>query len=1462
MFNYFTTTRVKPLFLVLLGILAFQYTHGASDLEVSLSVDESFCGADESNRIRARIQNNSVCSVDNITWALYVNGEIYETWFSDYLDGLNPAFSDYQPSLNKYVTLEFDLGMYDLHLEILDYIGIEEDENLEDNSASVSFEILELCDNTEPTISTFPYQELICEEELDANELYSVTVNSEHDDENYELHYIQVDGFNLDSIVTVNQDGLFDPITAKSFFKVVSTKKSENITITAGMTLDEIQGCCTKISDFESMHPLEFRMADWEISYSCISDEFMHISIKFLPGFYQPNDLDQNQLLLEGSLAELLEVDSYSTSLLNKVIPFTEGTFDLVATGEHNGCGIPISVTFNDCQQALEGTYSVGGAGADFADLEEVNDALYQYGQKGAIRLEINEGSYDSGLVATSATMVTKQYPIALIGPDWSNESAPLVELNVAEGMQFDEGIHFENLTINNQNGILLNITDAINSVGFIGCVFHQEDNDSPIINAENANSPFTVQELKIDNCQFSGGSVQVKVRAIEINMEGSQFSDFAEAGISTTSGTNYSLPNGFTKIYRCELHTEQNAETGIKATGDLLRIGYTSVTGNMVDGMHLFATGCAQDDDVFFCAGELIVSTCTVSVPNIPIVAQNIISSNIYSSSLLSREGGICVDAKSSSNNLTIENSILATYGSEGAEGENFSWINDFSVWGDEGEYGIISCNQYSAGAADSSTALNCNPLFNSDLDLHVNNTLLFDAGTPSTNWATGWDIDGDLRDDSPTIGADEVNNNSAPTLDIEFVEFIGWEDSEDFALIITNNGEISITSFEGTFYTGWWNNFSEAHPFSVSDINIAPGDTLEITVPVMNWGFWSWGEGLFLAIDLPNGMVDGVPFNNFSNMIQFNFGSQESIEGSVEIVSVDAPEVSVTPGDVPFEITISNNGSSTVEELQIDWWINSQQQNELVLDDLSLEPGESITIDIGPIDIAELGDYTATFWIPQVNNIDNQESEFEVAYYDFTVASAGAAIDVLANFFINPEQQIATGEKTVSVQFSNNGPSDLNHLELQWSVNGIEQPTVYFYNENLASGENREFILGEYDFDNAGLYELIFTAVSPNGQSDLDDSNNSTATTIEVLSPENYPCNNDNWQWLVVCDLITDTYTISLEAVAVFGNNYQLINNSNDEEFALSEFPLVLGPFDENVYPSYTISNLDFSTCITTFELDESEEICCQEMDWYLDADGDGLGDSQSIMESCEQPEGYVLNNEDDDDTCPGATDECGVCEGPGIAAGFCDCDGLVPETIWYIDTDGDGLGSSEDPISACEQPQGYVDNSDDDDDLCASERDECGICEGPGIPAGFCDCDATMMETIWYADSDMDGLGDPDNTLGSCDEQPDGYVANGNDNNDNMASGIDAEVRILSASIYPNPANEFVHIEFEAQSVEMILEIHDLKGKLIRQQKLSSGLSKVDLSIIDWPSGMYLLQMRSPKTNKLFFGKILVE
>ncbi|MCP4804594.1 MAG: hypothetical protein GY913_07245 [Proteobacteria bacterium] len=151
-----------------------------------------------------------------------------------------------------------------------------------------------------------------------------------------------------------------------------------------------------------------------------------------------------------------------------------------------------------------------------------------------------------------------------------------------------------------------------------------------------------------------------------------------------------------------------------------------------------------------------------------------------------------------------------------------------------------------------------------------------------------------------------------------------------------------------------------------------------------------------------------------------------------------------------------------------------------------------------------------------------------------------------------------------------------------------------------------------------------------------------------------------------------------------------------------------------------------------------------------WFADADGDGFGGSLAL-EACEQPEGFVDNDDDCDDgwteVHPGVPEWCNGVDD--------DCDGEIDEDVdithldrWYLDADGDGWGAG-DPTGSCSQPAGHV------------------LADG--------DCDDSNAErspdTAWHEDRDADGYGATDYVVIQCD-RPDDHVLDDRDCDDGDA------------------------------------------------------------------------------------------
>ena len=116
------------------------------------------------------------------------------------------------------------------------------------------------------------------------------------------------------------------------------------------------------------------------------------------------------------------------------------------------------------------------------------------------------------------------------------------------------------------------------------------------------------------------------------------------------------------------------------------------------------------------------------------------------------------------------------------------------------------------------------------------------------------------------------------------------------------------------------------------------------------------------------------------------------------------------------------------------------------------------------------------------------------------------------------------------------------------------------------------------------------------------------------------------------------------------------------------------------------------------------------------------------------------YNPDATEDDGSCIFEVDECGVCGGPGIPAGECDCEGNVLDECGVCG--GDGI-----PAGEC--------------DCYGNVVDECGVCSGDGIAEGVCDCNGNAHDAIGVcggacsADEDADGVCDDiDDCIGEYD------------------------------------------------------------------------------------------------------------
>jgi len=178
-----------------------------------------------------------------------------------------------------------------------------------------------------------------------------------------------------------------------------------------------------------------------------------------------------------------------------------------------------------------------------------------------------------------------------------------------------------------------------------------------------------------------------------------------------------------------------------------------------------------------------------------------------------------------------------------------------------------------------------------------------------------------------------------------------------------------------------------------------------------------------------------------------------------------------------------------------------------------------------------------------------------------------------------------------------------------------------------------------------------------------------------------------------------------------------------------------------------------------------------------YYLDADGDGFGDVNGVLEVCDEtpPQGYVIDNTDcNDNEALSNPSTAEVCDGIDN-----DCNGLIdddlPIFVYYRDFDADGYGDPDFVIEVCDSapPVNFVANGQDcndnnpninpgADEICDSIDNDCTGIADDGIP-----------KNRYYRDADGDGFGDAAAIVDTCIVMPpDGYVINDFDCNDNDA------------------------------------------------------------------------------------------
>ena len=263
----------------------------------------------------------------------------------------------------------------------------------------------------------------------------------------------------------------------------------------------------------------------------------------------------------------------------------------------------------------------------------------------------------------------------------------------------------------------------------------------------------------------------------------------------------------------------------------------------------------------------------------------------------------------------------------------------------------------------------------------------------------------------------------------------------------------------------------------------------------------------------------------------------------------------------------------------------------------------------------------------------------------------------------------------------------------------------------------------------------------------------------------------------------------------------------------------------------------------------------------------------------------------------------------------------EGQCIPSIWYADTDNDGFGDVDEFISACEQPEGYVDN---DSDLCIDDINKqvpgecgCGVEENtcndeeeeieepidtpPSSTGDLCDSaeydnnvvyaeagnvvvfEGSLFENQWYAQGLLPTSGGPWKMIGFCNAEPSDCSSIELWSATTIYAQAGTQV-IFNQNIYensfyitatePNESEAWNLVGFcgisssnssakslsnNSDNTSYLVTVYTLAGTT--ETQYTSDNNNNDVSHLKLPSGMYIIQSINTENGESNVDKVII-
>ena len=454
----------------------------------------------------------------------------------------------------------------------------------------------------------------------------------------------------------------------------------------------------------------------------------------------------------------------------------------------------------------LSGIYTVGGTSPDFVDFSAAVSALNQRGVADFVQFNVRNGIYSEQITL-----------LPYLGPNYTNTSNTVTfqsesgdntdvileyaansdTANFTVDLKGADGVTFLNMTIKATGadyGRVFCLSDSANNNRIENCILEgvfltdgsNNTNHSIIYSAVSHNPPSDIRTLDVNNsfvnnsiingyCGVYYGGLYAGINGLETGtiIEGNHFLNQYQIGIYLVNQNAPKIRNNLIE----SSSSFDNGYYGLFLTSNELML---EVTGNKIlcsssdYNTGIYMNGCTAESDArALVANNFIQVGGTRGAHGIQTRESDFL--NIYHNNV--HVNSTSVDYTSWANfnyggsNIRLCNNIFANFGDGFAMGQNgdgldiegiitYSDHNDFYTTGDAlMDYPWAEdLEAWQIAFGTDSNSISVDPVYTSDIDLHIHNELLDDAGTPIANITT--DIDGENRDPlHPDIGADEFS-------------------------------------------------------------------------------------------------------------------------------------------------------------------------------------------------------------------------------------------------------------------------------------------------------------------------------------------------------------------------------------------------------------------------------------------------------------------------------------------------------------------------------------------------------------------------------------------------------------------------------------------------------------------------------------------------------------------------------